>query len=57
MSRLNDELVKARAQEIRENLEKVHRYWEIEPERVLTYARENLGDFKAFLAAVGRLMA
>jgi uncharacterized protein YutE (UPF0331/DUF86 family) len=34
----------------------VHRYWEIQPERVLRYSRENLGDFEAFLAAVGRLM-
>lgn len=34
----------------------VHRYWEIDPARVLHYARENLGDFEAYLAAVGRLM-
>ena len=30
----------------------VHRYWEVDPVRVLGYARENLGDFEAFLAAV-----
>lgn len=30
----------------------VHRYWEVDPVRVLDYARENLGDFEAFLAAV-----
>ena len=30
----------------------VHRYWETDPTRVLTYARENLGDFEAYLAAV-----
>ena len=35
----------------------VHRYWEADPERVLTYSRENLGDFEAFLTAVGRLVA
>jgi uncharacterized protein YutE (UPF0331/DUF86 family) len=34
----------------------VHRYWVVEPERVLRYARENLGDFEAYLVAVGRLM-
>jgi uncharacterized protein YutE (UPF0331/DUF86 family) len=34
----------------------VHRYWETDSERVLRYARENLGDFEAFLTAVGRLM-
>lgn len=30
----------------------VHRYWEVDPVRVLGYARENLGDFEAFLAAI-----
>ncbi|MGQ9626280.1 MAG: type VII toxin-antitoxin system HepT family RNase toxin [Anaerolineae bacterium] len=30
----------------------VHRYWEVEPARVLRYARENLGDFEDFLEAV-----
>ena len=30
----------------------VHRYWEVDSVRVLGYARENLGDFEAFLAAV-----
>ena len=34
----------------------VHRYGEIDPARVLRYARENLGDFEAFLAAVKRLV-
>ncbi|MGB9723468.1 MAG: type VII toxin-antitoxin system HepT family RNase toxin [Chloroflexia bacterium] len=33
----------------------VHRYWDVDPQRVLRYARENLGDFEAFLALVGRL--
>ncbi len=32
----------------------VHRYWEIDPRRVLAYARENLGDFEAFLRQVGQ---
>ena len=35
----------------------VHRYWEVEPERILRYGRENLGDFEEYLAAVGRLIA
>jgi uncharacterized protein YutE (UPF0331/DUF86 family) len=30
----------------------VHRYWQVDPSRVLTYARENLDDFDAYLAAV-----
>lgn len=34
----------------------VHRYWEVDRDRVLRYARENLNDFEAFLAAVGRLV-
>ncbi len=32
----------------------VHRYWETDPARVLTYARENLGDFEAYLEAIER---
>ena len=32
----------------------VHRYWQIEPERVLRYARENLEDFEDFLRGVGQ---
>lgn len=34
----------------------VHRYWEVDPVRVLRYARENLGDFEDLLGAVGRLV-
>lgn len=30
----------------------VHQYWQVDPTRVLTYARENLGDFEAYLMAV-----
>lgn len=33
----------------------VHRYWDLDPQRVLRYARENLGDFEDFLALIGRL--
>jgi uncharacterized protein YutE (UPF0331/DUF86 family) len=32
----------------------VHRYWQIDPERVLSYARENLRDFEDFLRGVGQ---
>lgn len=35
----------------------VHRYWQVEPERVLRYARENLGDFEAFLRDVGQFVS
>ena len=34
----------------------VHRYWQVEPERVLHYARENLGDFEDFLGNVGHFV-
>jgi len=34
----------------------VHRYWEVDPEQVLRYARENLGDFEAYLGAVGDII-
>ncbi len=32
----------------------VHRYWQTDPARVLDYARNNLGDFDAYLAAIDR---
>ncbi len=35
----------------------VHRYWEIDPHRVLGYARNNLGDFEDYLAAIGEWLA
>ena len=34
----------------------VHRYWQVEPERVLRYARENLEDFEGFLLGVGQFV-
>lgn len=34
----------------------VHRYWQVEPERVLRYARENLEDFEGFLRDVGQFV-
>jgi len=34
----------------------VHRYWQVEPEWVLHYARENLGDFEDFLGNVGHFV-
>lgn len=35
----------------------VHRYWQVEPERVLRYARENLEDFEGFLQNVGQFVS
>ncbi len=32
----------------------IHRYWEIDPRRVLLYARENLGDLEQFLIQLER---
>jgi uncharacterized protein YutE (UPF0331/DUF86 family) len=54
---LDDELADSLVQMARFRNLLVHRYWQIEPDRVLSYARENLGDFESFLAAVGQLMA
>lgn len=34
----------------------VHRYWQIEPDLVLRYARENLEDFELFLQHIGRFV-
>jgi uncharacterized protein YutE (UPF0331/DUF86 family) len=34
----------------------VHRYWQVEPERVLRYARENPEDLENFLRGVGQFV-
>lgn len=34
----------------------VHRYWHVEPERILRYARENLDDFEHYLYQVGQFV-
>ena len=49
---VNDELASHLVKMVRFRNLLVHRYWEIDPVRVLGYAREDLGDFEAFLAAV-----
>ncbi len=35
----------------------VHRYWNADPQRVLRYARENLGDFEAYNEQIARFIA
>jgi uncharacterized protein YutE (UPF0331/DUF86 family) len=32
----------------------IHRYWEIDPQRVLLYARQNLDDLEQFLIQLGQ---
>ncbi len=34
----------------------VHQYWKVDPVRVLGFARENLGDFEAFLESLSTLL-
>lgn len=34
----------------------VHRYWDVDGTRVLAYARHNLGDFEAYLRAIGEIV-
>ena len=34
----------------------VHRYWDIDATRVLAYARQNLGDFDAYLKAISEIV-
>lgn len=34
----------------------VHRYWEVRPDLILRYARENLHDFKDFLKSIGQFL-
>ncbi|HXW00704.1 MAG TPA: DUF86 domain-containing protein [Anaerolineae bacterium] len=34
----------------------VHRYWQVDSERVLRYARENLDDFENYLHSIGQFV-
>ena len=34
----------------------VHRYWDVDPIKVLTYARHSSGDFEAYLKAIGEIV-
>jgi uncharacterized protein YutE (UPF0331/DUF86 family) len=34
----------------------IHRYWEIENEKILEYARRNLSDFNDFMKAIDKLL-
>lgn len=49
---VDDELASSLVRMVRFRNLLVHRYWEVDPVRVVGYARENLGDFEAFLAAI-----
>ena len=49
---MDDELASRLVKMVRFRNLLVHRYWEVDPVRVLDYAREDVGDFEAFLAAV-----
>jgi len=48
--------MRERAREVRESVINllIHRYWEIDPRRVLLYARENLDDLEMFLIQMGQ---
>lgn len=53
---MDDELASRLVRMVRFRNLLVHRYWEVDPVRVLGYARENLGDFEAFLVAIEGLV-
>ena len=49
---IDDELASSLVRMVRFRNLLVHRYWGVDPVRVLDYARGDLVDFEAFLAAV-----
>jgi uncharacterized protein YutE (UPF0331/DUF86 family) len=53
---LDDELLERLIRMARFRNLLVHRYWEVDSKRILQYARENLGDFEAFLEQVGKFV-
>jgi uncharacterized protein YutE (UPF0331/DUF86 family) len=54
--RVDDELAARLIQMARFRNLLVHRYWDIDPDKVLRYARQNLGDFEAYLHAIGDII-
>jgi uncharacterized protein YutE (UPF0331/DUF86 family) len=53
---LDDDLVKRLIPMARFRNFLVHRYWDIDPDRVLAYARNNLGDFEDYSQAIIRYL-
>jgi uncharacterized protein YutE (UPF0331/DUF86 family) len=54
--RLDDQLTARLVQMARFRNLLVHRYWDVDPGRVLTYARESQADFEAYLKAIGEIV-
>jgi uncharacterized protein YutE (UPF0331/DUF86 family) len=53
---LDDQLVVSLIQMARFRNLLVHRYWDVDPIRVLTYARHSSGDFEAYLKAISEIV-
>jgi len=54
--RLDDQLTARLVQMARFRNLLVHRYWDVDPGRVLTYARESQADFEVYLKAIGEIV-
>ena len=54
--RLDDQLTARLVQMARFRNLLVHRYWDVDPGRVLTYARESQADFEAYLKTIGEIV-
>lgn len=54
MSRVDASVVRTKAAATRFRNLIVHRYWDVDDQRVLEIARTSMGDLEAFLEAVGR---
>lgn len=54
--KLDDELAAKLIQMARFRNLLVHRYWDVDATRVLAYARQNLGDFDAYLKAISEIV-
>ena len=54
--KVDDELARRLIQMARFRNLLVHRYWDVDPNKVLRYARQNLDDFDAYLRAISDII-
>ncbi len=54
--KLDDQLTAKLVQMARFRNLLVHRYWDVDASQVLDYARHHLGDFEAYLTAIGEIV-
>lgn len=52
---LDEELISRLRKMVKFRNKLMHRYWEIDDKNILEYAKKDLGDFRDFMKAIGKL--